>query len=30
VDENEMFFWLPESERRGLEAELATLSKLVP
>jgi catechol 2,3-dioxygenase-like lactoylglutathione lyase family enzyme len=23
VDENELFFWLPESERAGLEAQLA-------
>jgi hypothetical protein len=30
ADENELFFWLPESERAGLEAELATLNKPVP
>ena len=27
VDENELFFWLPQSDRAGLEAELATLNK---
>lgn len=30
VDENELFFWLPESERAGLEAELAALDKSAP
>jgi catechol 2,3-dioxygenase-like lactoylglutathione lyase family enzyme len=30
LDENELFFWLPESERAGLEAELATLNKPLP
>jgi catechol 2,3-dioxygenase-like lactoylglutathione lyase family enzyme len=30
LDENELFFWLPESERAGLEAELATLNKPAP
>lgn len=30
VDENELFFWLSESERAGLEAELATLDEPVP
>jgi catechol 2,3-dioxygenase-like lactoylglutathione lyase family enzyme len=30
LDENELFFWLPETERAGLEAELAALNKPVP
>jgi catechol 2,3-dioxygenase-like lactoylglutathione lyase family enzyme len=30
MDENELFFWLPESERAGLEAELAALGKPEP
>jgi catechol 2,3-dioxygenase-like lactoylglutathione lyase family enzyme len=30
LDENELFFWLPESERAGLEAELAALNTPAP
>ena len=30
VDANELFFWLPESERRALEAELSALNGPAP